>query len=207
MKVIKRNQIIIFVIAMMLVTAGYLNFIETNDTQILETSRDDETIGDATLVSTEAIVENDEILESESTEAEDSKVTEEESSIMETGNKIEENIDEYYVKSRLERDNLYSQLIESYQKMMSSETISAEQRAIAQNEITKINNIKNSLMISENLIKTKGFKDVIILVNEESVNVIVKSESLKQEEVAQIQNIVSREMHAEIENIHISYKQ
>jgi len=120
---------------------------------------------------------------------------------------IEENLlDEYFTTTKLQRDTMYSQIIESYQKMLDSTTITTEQKAIAQNEITKINNIKNAIMIAENLIKTKGFEDVIILVNEPSVNVILDAEELNQEQIAQVQNIISREMKAEIENIHISNK-
>ena len=61
-------------------------------------------------------------------------------------------------------------------------------------------------MIAENLIKTKGFEDVLILVNDVNINVIVKTESLETNAIAQIQNIIAREMKANIENIHISNK-
>ena len=73
-------------------------------------------------------------------------------------------------------------------------------------EIQNINNRKNSIMIAENLIKNKGFEDVLIFVNDNSVNVIIKSEDLKQEQVAQIQNIIQRELKVEISDIHISNK-
>ena len=62
-------------------------------------------------------------------------------------------------------------------------------------------------MICENLIKTKGFSNVVIFVNGESVSAIVESkEELKQEEVAQVQNIIERELKTKAENIHISSK-
>ena len=61
-------------------------------------------------------------------------------------------------------------------------------------------------MIAENLIVAKGFEDVVIFVNEESVSVVIKSEELKEEQVAQIQNIVSRELNVSAEKIHISNK-
>ena len=90
--------------------------------------------------------------------------------------------------------------------MIDSTEISAEQKAIAQNEIIKINNQKNAIMIMENLITTKGFKDVVIFINQESVNVVVKADKLNTEDVAKIQNIVSRETNTEISNIHITNK-
>ena len=61
-------------------------------------------------------------------------------------------------------------------------------------------------MIAENLIKNKGIEDVIIFINGESVNIIVKANDLSQEQIAQVQNIVTRELKVEIENIHISKK-
>lgn len=212
MKVMKKNQVVILVIALMLVTAGYLNFIETSKENgaVLTCGNNVETMGDATFVSSEALVSNDEIEDVESNVLENVSTTNEtiDTSAKEetTSKKESDSSKEYFTKSKLERDTMYSQMIESYQKMLDSTTVSAEQKAIAQNEITKINETKNAIMITENLIKTKGFEDVVILVNNDSINIILLAEELKQEEVAQVQNIVSREMNAEIGNIHISSK-
>ena len=114
--------------------------------------------------------------------------------------------DNYFSTSRLGRDTMYSQMIESYQKILENESISQEQKTIATQEINNINTTKNAIMIAENLIKTKGFQDVVIFVNGQSISVILQGDELKQEEIAQVQNIVAREMKAEIENIHISNK-
>lgn len=53
MKIFKRNQLIILVISLMLITAGYLNFTQNSNNIQASTiaSRDDLTIGDAELVS------------------------------------------------------------------------------------------------------------------------------------------------------------
>ena len=61
-------------------------------------------------------------------------------------------------------------------------------------------------MIAENLIKNFGFEDVVIFVNNNSTSVIVKSENLSEADVAQIQNIVCREVGVEVGSIHISLK-
>ena len=60
--------------------------------------------------------------------------------------------------------------------------------------------------VIKNLIKTKGFEDCVILVNDKSINIIVKADALEPEKIAQIQNIASRELKAEISDIHISNK-
>ena len=61
-------------------------------------------------------------------------------------------------------------------------------------------------MICENLLKTKGFDNCVIFVNDESISIIIGANELKEDEIAQIQNIISREMKADIQNIHISTK-
>ena len=61
-------------------------------------------------------------------------------------------------------------------------------------------------MVVENLLGTKGFENVIVFVNNPSINVVIKAEELTTEQVAQVQNIVQRELKTDIENIHITTK-
>ena len=114
---------------------------------------------------------------------------------------------QYFAELRLERDKMYSQMLESYQKILSNSQISETQKEISENEIKKINDTRNAIMIAENLIKNKGFQDLIIFINGDSISIIVKAKELKEEQIAQIQNIISRELKGEIENIHISNKE
>ena len=200
MKVLKKNQIIVFILAIMLVTVGYLTTLDQNNinSSIMasgntienNTVNDDNTIGDAKLVNGGAIVENDDMVDS---------------SVKEKSIKNEQD-DNYFASSKLDRDTMYSQQIESYQKMIESTTITNEQKAIAENEIKRINNDKNAIMIVENLIKTKGFDDIVVFINGDSINAVVKSQNLNQQDIALLQNILSRELNAEIANIHISNK-
>lgn len=122
--------------------------------------------------------------------------------IVETSTKTED----YFATSKLEREKMYSQMLETYQKLLESTSISQEQKAISEQEITKINQTKNAIMIAENLLSTKGFDESVIFVNDTSVSVVVKSNELKQEQIAQIQNIISRELKVDLSNIHISNK-
>lgn len=220
MKIIKKNQIIIFVIALMLITAGYLNYTTGDGEDLVATSSlvDSEEvagIGDAKLVSSNVVDDRESSSNMVSDNTTTNTVTDEKSSVnssenntVTTSGTVTKETDEYFTNSRLTRDTMYSQMIESYQKILDNTSISADQKAISQTEIKKINDLKNSIMICENLIKTKGFKDVVIFVNDTSISVIIKAdaEEITGEGAAQIQNIVAREMKAEIENIHISSK-
>jgi len=236
MRVLKKNQIIISVIALMLITAGYFNYIdniESVQTMSNHIHELDEIagIGDAKLVDAEAetdnsiyedaIVENDDIkspvnaeitdnsvdnTENSSEEATENSISNNESKADNTVSTGAESTDDYFVSSRLERSNMYSEMISSYESMIANPNVSETQKGIATNEIYAINTTKNAIMICENLIKNKGFEDIVIFANNSSINVVVKAENLKAEQVAQIQNIVSRELQAEVQNIHISYK-
>ena len=125
---------------------------------------------------------------------------------VDTSSNATSNSNEYFIKSKLDRDTMYSQMIETYENILNSSNSLETQKQTATEEITKINETKNSIMICENLIETKGFQNCVIFVYGESVSVIINADELKQEEIAQIQNIVSRELNAKIENIHISMK-
>lgn len=214
MKVLKKNQLVILVIALMFVTAGYLNYtanestIETGTNTIKEEQY--AAIGDATLVNSgELLEENDKqnIINTINNaniakENEDNKIENDEQKTITTNTKT----DDYFDNSKLERDKMYSQMLESYQKILESTNISAEQKAISEQEVAKINQTKNAIMICENLISTKGFTDSVIFVNDTSVSVIVKADSLQPEQIAQIQNIITRELKVDITNVHISNK-
>lgn len=123
---------------------------------------------------------------------------------IETNAQVQE--DTYFTTSKLERENMYSQMLESYQQMYNNSETSAEQKTSAISEISNINKIKNAIMIAENLLSAKGFEKVVIFVNDNSVSVIVGVEKLEQEQIAQIQNIVSRELNVDAGVIHISTK-
>lgn len=101
---------------------------------------------------------------------------------------------------------MYSQMIESYQKVLTNNQLTAEQKGAAQKEIENINAKKNAIMISENLIKNKGFEDILIFINDESVDVIIQADTLSAEQIAQIQSIIQRELKVNPTDIHISNK-
>ena len=156
---VKKNQVIVFVLALLLVTAGYLGagqgntdeLLEANANQITELGNvqekdENETLGDATLVNGTALVpnENNNVITTNSNTIDKNTVNQN------TTNEVSESQnqkDDYFASSKLQRENMYSQSLESYQKIIDSSEISSEQKSIAQNEIVRINNEKNAIMI------------------------------------------------------------
>lgn len=187
--VIKKNQILAWMVTIMLGVAGYLNYANdpSRNFDVEVTGKIDESLGDAILVDSNNLVSNvDEYMEDIEASA---KLT---------------LANEYFAKSRIERNNNFAEKLEVYEKMIENEQLSDEQKNTAQEEIKKINNQKNAISIAENLIKLKGFGDVVIMQNEESVNVVVAEEKLTEAKIAQIQNIIQNELGSKTENIHIN---
>ena len=228
---LKKNQVVIFVIALMLVTAGYLNF--SNEQNLLPTSSlaDSEqmaAIGDATLVSANQTTKNsvvDSVINNTTSNTVQNSNAQTNSNVQTSGdiqanmneqtnnqvaasqtNNIPQTDNSYYTQSKLDREKMYSQMLENYQKILEADNLSAEEKTTAQEEIKKINNEKNAIMIAENLIKTKGFEEVLLFVNNGNVSVVVRTEKLDESQIAQIQNIVTRELNVKVTKINVSVK-
>ncbi len=232
---LKKNQVVIFVVALMLVAAGYLNF--SNEQNLLPTSSlaDSEqmaAIGDATLVSanqttTNSVAEN--VTNTIVNETKQNNSSTQANSNVQTSENIQTNVNtqtnsqmpvnqanqtnnvpqtdnSYYTQSKLDRDKMYSQMLENYQKILEADNLSTEEKTAAQEEIKKINNEKNAIMIAENLIKTKGLEEVLLFVNNGNVSVVVRAEKLEESQIAQIQNIVTRELNVKVTKINVSVK-
>lgn len=230
MKNLKRSQLIIFVIALMLVAAGYLNFTNTNNNQSsnliptssLADSEEMASIGDARLVNANKTGEDTNSMQSNisnQTSANNQNNQTNQISQNTQNDKVNENNqnnqtnqtnssvdDSYFTQSRLDRDNMYSQMLDSYQKILENEGLSSEEKSKAQTEIKRISEEKNAIMIAENLIKTKGFEDIVLFVNNGNVSAVVKEEKLDENKIAQIQNIITRELNVEVKKINVSNK-
>ena len=126
MKILKRNQLIILVISLMLVTAGYLNFTSTNAQD--NTKETVAELGDATLVNSNKI-ENENVVEN-SVEQETPKEekTEEEEVVKPTNAETTPKEDTYFTTSKLERENIYSQMLETYQEIYNNANSTQEQK-------------------------------------------------------------------------------
>jgi len=218
MKILKRNQLIVLVVSLMLITAGYLNFTTNQENVATSTiaERTDTAIGDAEFVSTvphnennveeNAIVENNENAISNGMSNEQENLVETNATEQKQEESKKSENDYYFITSKLDRNTMYSETLETYQEMYNNANATAEQKQEALKKINSINNTKNAIMIAENLIIAKGFKNVVIFANEGSISVVIQADELKPEEVAQIQNIVSRELNVGAETIHISNK-
>lgn len=194
--IIKKKEVLLAIVAISLMIVGFISYKPNMDSdygRIADVGNYSEgtNLGEATLVSSNSIVENEVENQENINEVETSAIVEEYN---------------YFAEAKMERDTTYSETLEIYENMLESSNISADQKVIAQNEMSNITNEKKTIATTENLIKMKGFEDVVIFKNNSGISVIVKSDVLLPEQVAQIQNIVEREFQTESKNINITNK-
>ncbi len=191
--IIKKKEVLLGILAIFFMIVGFISYnpiANKEYSKIADVTNYSETkLGEATLVSSNEVVEN---------VADENQTSE---------NTITENVQkDYFLEARMNRDSIYSESIETYEKLLESSSVTNDQKAIAQNEISNITNEKKTIQSTESLIKIKGFEDVVIFKNSDSVSVVVKSDVLLPEQVAQIQNIVEREFKINGKNINITNK-
>ena len=194
--IIKKKEVLLGVLAIFFMLVGFFSYnpiIKKEYSRIADIQNYSESsLGEATLVSSNDVIEED---------ATTYTTTENPSEEIETSAETD-----YFLEARMARDNTYSENVEIYEKILENTNVSSDQKAIAQNEIANITNEKKTIQTAESLIKMKGFENVVIFKNNSGVSVIVRSDVLLQEQVAQIQNIIEREFQIEGKNINITSK-
>lgn len=190
MTVLKRGQIAILSISLMAVVAGYINY--------KYNPKREENLGQTIYVNgKDSFMYEDVNIYGD---AEQNK-----NEIKEVINKNEENSIAVF---KYDRDNMFSELCENYNNIIKNENTSNEKINEYQIKLNELIKQKNLITMVENVIKSKGIEDIVIIPTEnDNINVIVKSEEeLKPEQIAQIQDILVQQLGAKGEKISISVK-
>lgn len=181
MFILKKKHILAIILGIMLLLAGYINY--TGDEvdvsgQITDTSLDAEYV--VNLKNDLATID----------ETKDVSMS-----------------DAYFVSARLEKEETYEKQMDVHKEIIYDEKSNQSTKSEAQIKLNKIVDKIAKEMAIEKLIEAKGFTEALAIINEDNVNVIVKTEEdLSVAQVAQIQNIVMREAKSDAENIHIVTK-
>ena len=109
----------------------------------------------------------------------------------------------FFAAYREERDSVRTQEL-AYLDAIVAQGADAETLADAQKQKLSLVNAMETELTVENLVRAKGFSDVIVSMHEGSVNVVVGADTLSDEQVAQILDIVLRETGESAENVKIS---
>ena len=109
----------------------------------------------------------------------------------------------FFTTYRSDRQSTRDQEIAYYDAIIASPTTSSEARKNAETKKQELVATMEMELVTEGLIKAKGFEDVVVTNSNSCINVIVKSAELRSNEVAQIVAIVQEQSNVGLENIKI----
>ena len=210
-KSIRRNQVIIAALAIMIVVAGYLNFktggMETDESPVISNasagemteSGAEEVLMDLTENNIQeiAVADEEDMSDVDNTETESPENVGE--AVM-TSSVLAKN---FSAQAKLNREQMRSKNKEAIIEVINNENVTDDLKQAAMENLMDMTNRSEMEVAVENLLTAKGFENCVIFINVDSISVILKADELKTDEIAQIQNIISREIGASVENIHI----
>ena len=114
-----------------------------------------------------------------------------------------EDAENYFAAALIDRERVRDEALEVLVGITEDESADETARKEAFNEMERIANETTSEINIENLVKAKGFRECVAVLNGDAANVVVKSEGLTAGEVAQIKEIVYLEAEILPKNIKI----
>ena len=109
----------------------------------------------------------------------------------------------FFTNYRSDRDSTRSQEMLYLDAIIASEATSQEAKANAEKEQLALVTNMEMVMKIENLIKAKGFTDVVVSASSNNISVMVETAGLNKAEVAQIVDIVKSNSSYSVDNIKI----
>jgi len=99
---------------------------------------------------------------------------------------------DYFIDYRLERDSARQQQLDLLREVINNPNSGEEARQEADRRFLHITNILGQEMEIEGLIRAKGFKEALVLLNEFTATAVIKAQTLDQMEVTRIAEIINR---------------
>lgn len=215
-RLFRKNQIIITSLAIMIVIAGYLNFTADQTKPVkqeaaaetAEKIREENIQAEEAAAGAEADITSfpDEDLASVSAEAE---------SIADTETPEGENVGEavltssasagaFSASAKLNREQVRSKNEASLLEIINNTDISEDMKADAIASMNRMTDRAEKELDAELLLEAKGFKDSVVSINDDSVDVIVGAAEITDEQKAQIEDIVTRKTERNVSDIVIT---
>ena len=189
MMVFKRKQIVILALILMIVVAGYLQY---SYRQGSDSAEMDGKLGEAVYVDNE--VENEGLAGTETTLTEGGKANI-------TASKM---ANDYFVEAKMDREQSRSKTSESLKAITEDINASSATKEEAYNKMMALTTNTEKEMRIEALINKMGFDESFVLFADNgSVDVVIKTPSLSDAQVAQITDIVTRQADVAVEDLHI----
>mgnify|MGYP004505398663 CR=1 FL=1 len=197
-KVIRKNQVIITSLAILIAVAGYLNFADvdlgfkdketsTDSSSILEDAGYDLTDETALLDENQG---DDSITDSQETDT--------------PGEAVLTGSTGFAAQAKISREQVRSQNKADLQNIINNEKIDDEEKQEAIHTMVSMTDLSEKEAAAELLLEAKGFKDVVVNLTGETADVVIPEAELSDAQRAQIEDIVKRKTGIAAENIVIT---
>ena len=198
-KIMKKNQVIITSLAILIAVAGYLNFADVDlGFKDKETSTDSSSIlDDVNYDLTDETALLDENGADGTTQSE----------VMDTaspGEAVLTGASDFAAQAKVSREQVRSQNKTDLQTIISNKDISDEEKQNAINTMVSMTDLTEKESAAELLLEAKGFENVIVNLTGETADVVVPKADLTDAKRAQIEDIVKRKTGIAPENIVIT---
>ena len=198
-KIMKKNQIIITSLAILIAVAGYLNFADV----------------DLGFMDKEASTDSSSILDDVDYDLTDETALLDEngadgtsqSEVMDTaspGEAVLTGASDFAAQAKISREQVRSRNKADLQSVISNKDISDEEKQNAINTMVSMTELTEKEAAAELLLEAKGFENVIVNLTGETADVVVPDADLEDAKRAQIEDIVKRKTGVAAESIVIT---
>lgn len=203
----KKNQIVITALVAMIGAAGYLNYIDTHP-KTGEVMMTDES--ELAMVYDPAVDDGAEISLADTAEAVSEGTpspTDTAANTATAGDAVFVNStsdSSYFIQAKLDREQARAKEKDLLNEMLGNENMEAGKKSDAANAMLEIQQRIERETAAEAMIEAKGFKEVYVRIDDETVDVVVDRPELTDAELAQIEDIVKRKTGYSGDKIRIS---
>ncbi|MFV9510795.1 SpoIIIAH-like family protein [Tepidibacillus sp. LV47] len=132
----------------------------------------------------------------------DKIVTNDATDVSQMTDEIGENTSDYFVGLKYEKKNMRSKQLDEYYSMLKSNA-SADAMAKIQDKIERLQSLEEQELVLEKLLIADGYKDAIVITNDNGVDVILQAKNVKNEEAVRIIKLVSEHLDIPATKVHI----
>jgi stage III sporulation protein AH len=204
-KLLRKNQIIITALVVMVALAGYLSMTEREDLSITTSNQSVENESVADISDEDIVLDGD---GSVSTASVSAVTTSTEVSSKENAGEavlVSNTVNgSFFEEAKLSREQTRAKNKETLTSLVNNDNVSSAQKNKAMNEIMKMTTISEKETATENMLAAKGFDEAVVTISDESVDVIVNAEDLTEQQIAQIADVVKRKTECDADKIVIS---
>ena len=199
-RILKKNQLIIAALAVMIAAAGYLNY----SGRLLPGSQNTKEAG-SDLANKELLDISDEDVASASGDIKSQDGDEGEvdgnpgEAVLTSGD-----AQAVAAQAKVTREQVRAKSKETLLEIINNENVTEEQKQNAVNDMTALTENAEKEAAAELLLESKGFTDAVVSITDGSVDVVIGQSEITDAQRAQIEDIVKRKTDIAAENIVIS---